>query len=160
MQLRQEMAQLLGFNNFSELSIAPKMATSTDKVIEFLEELAISSKSQAKTELAELQELAKKEGQDNIQSFDTAYYSEILKKAKYEIDEEAYRPYFEQNSVVQGLFNFLNKLLGIEFKKVDVKLWDEKASAFDVYFEGMIRSRLYIDLEARTSKRDPFHEKV
>lgn len=153
MQLRQEMAQLLGFNNFSELSIAPKMATSTDKVIEFLEELAISSKSQAKTELAELQELAKKEGQDNIQSFDTAYYSEILKKAKYEIDEEAYRPYFEQNSVVQGLFNFLNKLLCIEFKKVDVKLWDEKASAFDVYFEGKIRSRLYIDLEARTSKR-------
>ena len=153
MQLRQEMAKLLGFNNYSELSIAPKMATSTDKVIEFLEKLAHASQTQAKKELAELQSLAKKEGQDSIQSFDTAYYSEILKKEKYEIDEEAYRPYFEQNSVVQGLFDFLNKLLGIEFKSVDVKLWDEKASAYDVYFDGKLRSRLYIDLEARSSKR-------
>ncbi|PHR56711.1 MAG: peptidase M3 [Arcobacter sp.] len=153
MSLRQEMSKLLGFDNFSELSIAPKMATSTDKVIEFLEKLAHSSQTQAKEELAELQALAKKEGQDTLSSFDTAYYSEILKKEKYEIDEEAYRPYFEQKSVVQGLFSFLNKLLGIEFRATDVKLWDEKASAYDVYFEGKLRSRLYLDLEARTSKR-------
>jgi len=153
MQLRQEMAKLLGFNNFAELSIAPKMATSTDKVIGFLEELAVSSKPQAKRELAELEELAKKEGQDKIQSFDTAYYSEILKKEKYEIDEEAYRPYFEQKSVVQGLFDFLNRLLGIEFRPSDIKLWDEKASAYDLYIDNILRSRLYIDLEARSSKR-------
>jgi len=153
MQLRQEMAKLLGFNNFAELSIAPKMATSTDKVIGFLQELAHSAQKQAKQELAELQALAKKEGQEEIQSFDTAYYSEKLKKAKYEIDEEAYRPYFEQNSVVQGLFNFLDKLFGISFKKAEVKLWDEKASAYDVYVDKTLRSRLYIDLEARASKR-------
>jgi len=153
MQLRQEMAKLLGFDNYSELSIAPKMATSTNKVIEFLEELAHSSQKQAKSELAELQALASKEGQDSLQSFDTAYYSEILKKEKYEIDEEAYRPYFEQKSVLKGLFDFLHKLLGIEFKAANIKLWDEKASAYDVYFEGKLRSRLYIDLEARSSKR-------
>ncbi len=153
MQLRQEMAKLLGFKNFAELSIAPKMATSTDKVITFLEELALSSKAQAKKELAELEALAKKEGQEKIQSFDTAYYSEMLKKEKYEIDEEAYRPYFEQKSVVQGLFDFLNRLFGIEFRAVDVKLWDEKASAYDLYIDNALRSRLYIDLEARTSKR-------
>ena len=153
MQLRQEMAQLLGFNNFAELSIAPKMATSTDKVIGFLEELAVSSKPQAIKELAELEALAVQEGQDTIQSFDTAYYSEILKKQKYEIDEEAFRPYFEQSSVVQGLFDFLNKLLGITFKPADTKLWDEKASAYDLYIDNKLRSRLYIDLEARSSKR-------
>jgi len=153
MQLRQEMSKLLGFNNFAELSIAPKMATSTDKVIDFLEKLAHSSQNQAKSELAELQALAKKEGQDTLCSFDTAYYSEILKKEKYEIDEEAYRPYFEQKSVVQGLFDFLNRLLGIEFKASDTKLWDEKASAYDLYYDGKLRSRLYIDLEARSSKR-------
>ncbi|MFC2073625.1 M3 family metallopeptidase [Campylobacterota bacterium] len=153
MQLRQEMAKLLGFNNFAELSIAPKMATSTDKVIGFLEELAVSSKPQAKRELAELEALAKKEGQDKISSFDTAYYSEILKKEKYEIDEEAYRPYFEQHSVVQGLFDFLNRLLDIEFRPANIKLWDEKASAYDLYLDNTLRSRLYIDLEARSSKR-------
>jgi len=153
MQLRQEMAKLLGFNNFAELSIAPKMATSTDKVIEFLQKLAVDSKKQAKEELAELKVLASKEGQDDISSFDTAYYSEILKKEKYDIDEEIYRPYFEQDSVVQGLFDFLEKLLGIHFKKADVKLWDEKASAYDLYIKDTLRSRLYIDLEARSSKR-------
>ncbi len=153
MQLRQEMAKLLGFNNFAELSIAPKMATSTDKVIGFLEELAVSSKPQAMRELAELEALAKKEGQAKIESFDTAYYSEILKKQKYEIDEEAYRPYFEQRSVVQGLFDFLNRLLGIEFRPADIQLWDEKASAYDLYLDNTLRSRLYIDLEARSSKR-------
>jgi oligopeptidase A len=153
MQLRQEMAQLLGFNNYAELSIAPKMATSTDKVIGFLEELATASKTQAKQELAELEALARKEGQDKISSFDTAYYSEMLKKEKYEIDEEAYRPYFEQKSVIQGLFDFLHRLLGIEFRAVDVKLWDEKASAYDLYVDNTLRSRLYIDLEARATKR-------
>jgi len=153
MQLRQEMAKLLGFNNFAELSIAPKMATSTDKVIDFLEELAHASQSQAKEELAELEALAKKEGQNKISSFDTAYYSEILKKEKYEIDEEAYRPYFEQDSVVQGLFGFLHRLLGIEFRPANVTLWDEKASAYDLYINNELRSRLYIDLEARSSKR-------
>ena len=153
MGLRQEMAQLLGFNNYAELSIAPKMATSTDKVIEFLEKLAVSSKKQAKEELADLKALALKEGQKDIQSFDTAYYSEILKKEKYDIDEEAYRPYFEQHSVVKGLFDFLHKLLGIEFRKADVKLWDNKANAYDLYINNELRSRLYIDLEARSSKR-------
>ncbi len=153
MQLRQEMAQLLGFNNYAELSIAPKMATSTDKVIHFLEELAQASQSQAKRELNELERLAEEEGEKEIKSFDIAYYSEILKKQKYEIDEEAYRPYFEKNSVVQGLFDFLNKLLGIEFKPVNIPLWDEQASAYDLYYDGELRSRLYIDLEARSSKR-------
>lgn len=153
MQLRQEMAQILGFNNYAELSIAPKMATTTDKVVDFLEELAHASKEQAQKELEELQVLAKQEGQENIQSFDTAYYSEILKKQKYDIDEEAYRPYFEQRSVVKGLFDFLDRLFGIEFRAVDVKLWDEKASAYDLYIDNKLRSRLYIDLEARSSKR-------
>ncbi len=153
MQLRQEMAQILGFNNYAELSIAPKMATSTDKVIGFLEELATASKAQAQAELAELQALAKAHGQDKLSSFDTAYYSEILKKEKYELDEEAYRPYFEQKSVINGLFSFLENLLGIVFKPVDVPLWDEKASAYDLYVNNVLRSRLYSDLEARASKR-------
>ena len=153
MGLRQEMAQLLGFENFAELSIAPKMATSTDKVIEFLEKLAVASKEQAHKELDELKALALKEGQESISSSDTAYYSEILKKQKYDIDEEAYRPYFEQDSVVKGLFDFLHKLLGIEFRKTDVNLWDEKASAYDVYINNELRSRIYLDLEARSSKR-------
>ncbi len=147
--LRQEMAKLLGFANYSEYSIAAKMAAKTDDVLSFLNELAEASKSQAQKELETLRAMTEQE----LQSFDTAYYSEILKKEQYEIDEEEYRPYFEQNSVVQGFFEFLHSLFGISFRQVDVTLWDEKATAYDLYVDETLRARLYMDLEARKDKR-------
>ncbi|MCF6340197.1 MAG: M3 family metallopeptidase [Sulfurimonas sp.] len=147
--LKNEMSNLLGFDNYAEYSIKSKMANSQSEVTGFLESLIKNSKAQAKEELKELQEITPK----TLQSFDAAYYSEILKKEKYDLDEELYRPYFEQKSVVNGMFKFLNKLFGIEFKKVDEELWDEKAFSYDLYIENKLRSRLYLDLEARESKR-------
>ena len=148
-RLKQEMAQLLGFNNYSEYSIASKMAPSTDKVVEFIEKLIDASIAQAKNELAELKEVTNEE----IKSFDTAFYGEILKKKKYDIDEEEYRPYFEQDSVVNGLFEFLEKLFGLTCKKVKLELWDAKAKAYDIYLEDKLTARIYMDLEARKDKR-------
>ena len=147
--LKNEMAKLLGFDNYASYSIATKMANKESEVIGFLEKLITNSKAQAKEELKELQEISEKP----LESFDSAYYSEILKKAKYNLDEELYRPYFEQKSVVNGMFEFLNKLFGITFTKVDEKLWDEKAFSYDLHVEGKLRARLYLDLEARESKR-------
>ena len=147
--LRKEMVELLGFSNYAEYSLATKMASDNNSVLDFLEQLLKRSKHQAKEELAEVQEMSPQK----LQSFDVAYFSELLKKEKYEIDEELYRPYFEQNNVVQGMFNFLEKLFAIEFKKIDIKLWDEKANAYDLYLGGKLHARLYTDLEARKSKR-------
>ncbi len=149
LSLRQEMAKLLGFANYAEYSIAAKMAPKTEDVLSFLTELATASRSQAHKELETLQAMTDQE----LQSFDTAYYSEILKKEQYELDEEEYRPYFEQNSVVQGFFEFLHSLFGISFRKVDVRLWDEKATAYDLYVDDTLRARVYLDLEARKDKR-------
>lgn len=148
LSLKDEMSKLLGFENYASYSIASKMAPSEDKVLEFLNTLVQKSKKQAKEELEVLQKMSKKP----LQSFDTAYYSEILKKEQYDFDEELYRPYFEQTSVVNGMFSFLNKLFGIEFKKIDEPLWDEKASAYDLYIHEKLKARLYIDLEARKGK--------
>ena len=147
--LRLESAQLLGFKSYSELSLATKMAPDTDTVINFLDELASQSKTQAQEELQTLQSMSK----EKLKSSDTTYYSQKLKKERYELDEEEYRPYFEQHSVANGLFNFLEKLFAIEFKKVTCKLWDEKASAYDLYVNNRLSSRLYLDLEARKDKR-------
>ncbi|MBU1641985.1 M3 family metallopeptidase [bacterium] len=147
--LRMESAQLLGFKSYAEYSIAMKMAPTTQSVVEFLEELAVNAHHQGQNELDEL----KKMSDTPLESFDTAYYSEILKKAQYDIDEEAYRPYFEQNSVVEGMFVFLHRLFGVSFRETDEKLWDEKASAYDLYVDDVLRARLYLDLEARESKR-------
>ena len=82
-----------------------------------------------------------------------AYYSEKLKKEKYDIDEEYYRPYFEQDSVLNGFFDFLNKMFDIEFKQVDEKAWDDKVKVYDIYEKDVLSSRIYIDLEARKDKR-------
>ena len=146
--LKNEMSRLLGFQNFAAYSIASKMAPSEEKVLEFLHTLVQKSKNQAKEELEVLQKMSKKP----LQSFDTAYHSELLKKEQYDFDEELYRPYFEQKSVINGMFNFLNKLFGIEFKKIGESLWNEKASAYDLYINKKLKARLYLDLEARKGK--------
>ncbi|MEO1953936.1 MAG: M3 family metallopeptidase, partial [Campylobacterales bacterium] len=147
--LKDEEAKLLGFGNYAELSLATKMAKDEKTVLNFLDDLLQNSKAQAKEELKEVQELSDKP----LQSFDSTYFSELLKKKKYEIDEEEYRHYFEQTQVINGMFDFLNKLFGIEFKKVDEKLWDEKATSYGVYVDTKLKARLYLDLEARESKR-------
>ncbi len=147
--LKDEMSKLLGFKNYVEYSLSSKMAKNEDEVLDFLQNLLKNSRTQAQKELSELQKSAPKE----LQSFDTAFYSEQLKKAQYDIDEEEYRPYFEQKSVVNGMFNFLNKLFGMKFKKVEEKLWHDKAFSYDVYVGDTLRARIYLDLEARESKR-------
>ncbi|MDA7817412.1 M3 family metallopeptidase [Sulfurimonas sp.] len=149
LQLKNEKSKLLGFDNYAQLSLATKMANQEEEVLGFLESLMINSKSQAKDELQEVENIAQKP----LESFDTAYYGEILKKDKYDLDEELYRPYFEQKSVVNGMFDFLTKLFGITFEKVEEKLWDEKAFSFNLHVEDKLRARLYLDLEARESKR-------
>ncbi len=149
LKLKDEMAKLLGFSSYAEYSLASKMAQDTSSVLSFLNKLVINSKHQAKEELKEVQELSEKK----LQSFDTGYYSEILKKKKYDLDEELYRPYFEKISVVNGMFNFLHKLFGITFKEINEQLWDAKATAYDLYVNNKLRARLYLDLEVRKSKR-------
>jgi len=149
LSLKDEMSKLLGFKNYASYSLASKMAKDEKSVIDFLSKLVTNSKAQAENELKELQDIAKKP----IQSFDSAYYSEILKKAKYEIDEEEYRPYFEQNSTLDGMFTFLNRLFGISFKKTQEELWHKKAHSYDLYLQDRLKARLYIDLEARKGKQ-------
>ena len=93
-----------------------KMAKDPDTVLAFLNELADASMAQGQRELAELREFA---GAQELQSYDSAFYGEQLKKARYDIDEEEYRPYFEQNSVVEGLFEFLHRLFGVSIRPAE-----------------------------------------
>ena len=147
--LRNEMSQLLGFTNYAQYSLATKMAKDEKSVVSFLEDLLDNSIPQAKNELHTLQNIAP----HKLESHDTAYYAEILKKEQYDIDEEEYRPYFEQRNVVDGMFHFLNQLFHVTCKQVDEKLWHEKAYAYDVYENNTLKARIYLDLEARESKR-------
>ena len=153
--LRYEKARLLGFNNYAELSLKTKMAESPEEVINFLTELARKSKPKGEEEYKELNEFAKKIGlEGKVEAYDFAYYSEKLKKQKYNVDDEAYKPYFEKKQTLEGLFKFLNKLLKLDFKKVNTSVWDDTVEVYDVYREDKLIGRIYFDLEAREGKRD------
>jgi oligopeptidase A len=149
LRLKKEKSAILGFNNYAELSIATKMAKETDEVIAFLEELAAKSLPQAKEEYQTLCDFAG----FSINPWDSAYYSEKLRKEQYDLDEEVYREYFEQQSVVTGVFAFLQEQFGIEFRPIVLPLWNDKAQAYDIYDKGERSARLYLDLEARENKR-------
>ena len=151
--LREKEAKLLGFENYAQLSLATKMANKEDDVLSFLYELAKYSKDKAKVELKEVSNFALTDGVKDIQSYDLGYYSQKLKEKMYDIDEEYYRPYFQKDIVLKGLFDFLDNTFGIKFTKVEAKSWDEKAVVYNLGEGDKTIARLYIDLEARTDKR-------
>ncbi|MCT7618793.1 M3 family metallopeptidase [Aliarcobacter butzleri] len=151
--LKDEKVKILGFENYAQYSLATKMAKTEDDVISFLEELGNKAKKKAKEEIEEIKEIALKDGITNFRSSDMAYYSEKLKKAQYDLDEEYYRPYFEQQSVLNGFFDFLHQMFNIKFTKTQTKAWDEKVKVYDLSEDGKTIARIYIDLEARKDKR-------
>lgn len=151
--LKDEKVKILGFENYAQYSLATKMAKTEDDVMSFLEELGNKAKKKAKEELEEIKEIALKDGITDFRSSDMAYYSEKLKKAQYDLDEEYYRPYFEQQSVLNGFFDFLHQMFNIKFTKTQTKAWDEKVKVYDLSEDGKTIARIYIDLEARKDKR-------
>lgn len=151
--LKDEKAKIVGFKNYAEFSLATKMAKNEEDVISFLEELGNKAKNRAKEELEEVKALALKDDIKDFRSSDMAYYSEKLKIAQYDLDEEYYRPYFEQQSVLNGFFDFLYQMFNIKFTKIQTKTWDDKVTVYDLSEDGKTIARVYIDLEARKDKR-------
>jgi oligopeptidase A len=156
LKLRHELAQLLGFNNFAEKSIATKMASSTDEVLGFLENLAIKSKAQGQQDLNEVKAFAKTEfNQTDLQAWDLPYYSEKLKQSRYAISDEECRPYFPENKVVSGLFEVVNRLFGLQINEIsNIDTWHKDVKFFEVFdSDNNLRGRFYLDLYARAHKR-------
>jgi len=153
LKLKDKMVKILGFDNYAEYSLSTKMAKNENEVVNFLEELALKAKTKALEEIEELKEYASKDNLNDIKSFDMAYYSEKLKKEKYDLDEEFYRPFFEQNSVLNGFFDFLNEVFNIKFTQTDAKAWDKNTKVYNISEEGKTIARIFIDLEARKDKR-------
>ena len=151
--LKDEKVKILGFENYAQYSLATKMASKEEDVVSFLEELGKKAKVKAKEELNEIKEMALKDGITDFRSSDVSYYSEKLKKAQYDLDEEYYRPYFEQQSVLNGFFDFLHQMFNIKFTKANTPAWDEKVKVYDLSEDDKVVARIYIDLESRSDKK-------
>ncbi|KOR30592.1 oligopeptidase A [Achromatium sp. WMS2] len=154
--LRHEQAQLLGFANFAELSLATKMAPNTDRVLEFLNDLASKSKPQAQHELNELTAFARsKDGLEHMEAWDFAYYSEQLQQARYAISQEELRPYFPAPKVIAGLFAVAERLFAIHIRQLDgIETWHPDVTCYAIESEaGELYGYFYLDLYARAQKR-------
>jgi len=157
LKLRHELALLLDFDNYSEKSIATKMASDTAEVLMFLENLAIKSKEQGQKEFVELTDFAQSLSADNtnLQAWDLPYYAEKLKQERYSISDEALRPYFPEDKIVKGLFEVVRRLFGLTIKvRAGVDTWHKDVKFYDVFdADNNQRGSFYLDLYARAKKR-------
>ncbi|MEO6798310.1 MAG: M3 family metallopeptidase [Rhodanobacter sp.] len=156
MALRHEAAQLLGFANAAEESLATKMAGSPVEVLEFLHDLAERARPVAQQELATLREFAHEALQlDNLEAWDIGYASEKLRVQRYDLDEEQLKPYFPLPAVIDGLFGLTERLYGITLQARDeVDVWHPDVRYYEVRdVEGRVFAGAYVDLYARNGKR-------
>jgi len=154
--IRHELAQLLGFRNYAERSLATKMAEQPQQVLDFLRDLAGRSLELARADLAELHAFAREQhGMAQLQPWDLSYYAEKLRQEKYAISQEDLKPYFPEGRVVQGLFEVVSRLYGLDIREVQgVPVWHEDVRFFEIVDNrGLLRGRFYLDLYARANKR-------
>jgi oligopeptidase A len=154
LKLRDEEAKLLGFNNFAEVSLVPKMAETAQQVIGFLEDLAQRARPFAENDLAELRAFAQKElGLDTLEAWDTTYASEKLREQRYAFSEQEVKQYFPEPKVIEGLFRVVQTLFSVQIKPDSAPAWHKDVKFFRIEKNGQLIGQFYLDLYARSGKR-------
>ncbi|MDN3235259.1 oligopeptidase A [Pseudomonas sp. WAC2] len=155
LDLRQELARLLGYANYAELSLATKMAESSEQVLNFLRDLAQRSKPFAQRDLDQLKAFAAEQGVTDLKSWDTGYFAEKLRQARYSLSQEELRAYFPVDKVLSGLFAVVQKLYGIEISEIKdgFDKWHPDVRLFEITENGKHVGRFFFDLYARANKR-------
>lgn len=156
--LRREMAQLLGYDTFADYVMKHRMATKVENVYKLLNDLIEAYKPKAIQEREEVETLAKEEegAAFKMEPWDLAYYSQLLKKKKYDLDPEMLRPYLELGNVIKGVFGLATRLYGITFKEnKDIPVYHPDVKPYEVYDkDGSYLAVLYVDFHPRKGKRD------
>lgn len=156
--LRSEEAKLLGYDNYAEVSLVPKMADTPEQVIAFLRELAIKARPYAQKDLSELQEFAREHLRlTDLQAWDTAYVSEKLKEQRYAFSEQEVKSYFPQPKVISGLFQMVEKLFDVQILEdnslASQQIWNPQVKLYRIERNGTLLGQFYTDLTAREGKR-------
>ncbi|OFX88865.1 MAG: peptidase M3 [Bacteroidetes bacterium GWF2_33_16] len=155
-KVRDSRAKLLGYNNYAEFSIDDNMAETPQNVYDFLQKIWEPSLAMAKNEVKDMQAIIDKEGGNfKLESWDWWYYSEKVRKAKYDLDAEELKPYFKLDNVRDGIFYTANKLYGLKFiPNKNIPVYHEEVQAFEVQeADGTHLAVLYIDSHPRPGKR-------
>lgn len=156
--LRRELAQLLGYDTYADYVMKYRMASNVKNVYKLLDELIDAYKPTAEKEYNDVVELAKKEEGEgfDFQNWDLAYYSQKLKQQRYDINPEMLRPYFKVENVIKGVFGLATRLYGITFKEnKDIPVYHPDVKAYEVSdADGSYLAVLYVDFYPRKGKQD------
>jgi oligopeptidase A len=155
LQLRAESAQLLGYNNYAEVSLTTKMAQTAPQVLDFLRTLAVRARPFAEQDMAELTAYAAdKLGLADMQAWDVAYVSEKLREEKYAFSDQEVKQYFPEPRVLQGLFKVVETIYGVQVRKTQAPVWHKDVTFYDIIDKsGTLIGQFYLDLYARNGKR-------
>ena len=152
--LRREEAQLLGYANFGQLSVAPKMADSPEQVISFLRDLAQRARPFAERDVADLRQFAAAElGLTDPQPWDWPFVSEKLKEARYAFSEQEVKPYFTAPKVLAGLFKIIETLFEVSISPDTAPVWHPGVRFYRIERAGQLLGQFYLDPAARPGKR-------
>ena len=152
--LRYESSKLLGFKNFTEMSLVTKMAKSSEEVISFLMDLANKAKPFALKDMDELKSFSKTLNIEKLEAWDVAYVSEKLRQAKYSFSENEVKQYFPEHRVLKGLFKVVETIFKLKIIKSDAPTWHKDVSFYSIKNEDdELIGQFYFDLYARNHKR-------
>ncbi len=155
LELRREKARLLGYDDYPDFRLEVQMAKTGEKARSFLEEMAERTRPYWKRDLEELGGHAGKLGLDTLRPWDAAWVMEQLRRERYDLDEEALRPYFPLDRVLDGLFGLAHRLFGLEVREVRIEeVWHPDVRYFEVHDEaGRLLAGFYADFFPRPEKR-------
>ena len=152
--LRQEESQLLGYRNFAEVSLVPKMADTPEQVIAFLRDLAAKARPHAERDVADLRQFASEQlGLADPQPWDWTYVSEKLKEARYAFSEQDVKPYFTAPKVMAGLFRIVENLFDLRITRDQAPVWHDSVEFYRLERDGQLVGQFYLDPPARNGKR-------
>lgn len=154
LKLKKEEANLLGFNNYAELSLATKMADTPAQVSDFLNTLAQRAKPYAERDMEELLAYASKLGLADMQAWDVGFVSEKLRQEKYAFSDQEVKQYFPVDKVLAGLFKVTETIFGVHVRKAEAPVWHQDASFYEISdHANKPIAYFYLDLYARQNKR-------
>ncbi len=152
--LRAEEARLLGYDNYAELSLVPKMASSSAEVAGFLRELAAKARPHAERDIAELRQFAREHlGLAELASWDLAWAAEKLKQARYAFSNDEVKQYFPEPQVMAGLFRVVSALFSVSIEPAEGPVWHPDVRLYRIARQGKTIGHFYVDLYARETKR-------
>lgn len=161
-QKRHQLGSLMGYDSYAAYNLVPKMAKDPETVWNFIDDLVAESKEKALKDVEVLKEA--RASMDNVptetalDAWDIQYYGNQILKTQYKVDNEKIREYLPMDECLAGMFKLYQELLGVEFKKIEnASVWHDDVDAYEVYENGSLKGRFYLDLFPRPNKESWFY---